>query len=404
MPDQRVFVIEGTSDWAEKHYFPITAALLAEEKIRYLYITDDSSTYPGDLKAKNHVIYRKGWILNELQRLKPENFDDLLDRVIFLDKSDPQDLNEYNLIQPDAVFIVTPPQSHAQIAEQWLARPPGTAQIFIEKPIAESSSNGDFVSLSKNPSHNRVFNVDHYLLRASWLAAFCDSSDVLKRLGSLQQLRMRMIEPGIEDLEYRQSTSEGLVLDMMSHLFALVHLFGNISSISLGGRNLWVSRCSTTPSRCKNETFGKVDFSFDFQPASSSSTTPMTGEASVGKGLNPSQSDPYPGKYLEIIGSNGQVVVNLGGDYTVKLVDGSKGATQWYGNLPQEPYYPLLREIINGSDLGKALPTFDVASKVLEHIEKITGAISGVNIPSYSLGDEYDDVLQNKSYQITLPP
>lgn len=386
------FVIEGISDWAEKAYFPAAVSVIKEERINYLFITDDSNEYRDDLKLQRRVKYRKAKIIYELG---PE----LSDRVVFLDKADQQDAKDYELIEPHAAFIVTPPKSHADIAKSWIDRE-RTSQIFIEKPLAEKTTDPSLPFLAT--SRVGIYNIDHYLLRASWLANLCDNPDLFAQLGTLHGLKLRMIETSktsIEDLSYRQGTQAGLILDMMPHLLALVNVFGNLDSINLNGCGLYVARCADAPPSYDCETFAKTNFTFGFQQGDAE--TNLAVEVAIGKGLALSPGDRRPGKYLELWGDNGALVANLEGDFAVRRED-KKGTSYWFGDLPQNPYVALLREIAHGSDFPRALLTVTTAKRILEILEDMRAPIIPSQLPGYSLGTDYEQVLQlSKPYSLS---
>jgi len=381
-----VFVVEGISDWADRVYFPALVSLLRSGIVRHLYVIDDSRTYQTDVELRRRVAYRKAKLILSLtgEPIPPPDLS-VLDRLTFFDKANSDDRAEYEKLLADAVFIVTPPGSHAEIASRWTTPVQRASQIFIEKPLAEASTDTALTGLGQYP----IYGIDHYLLRASWLASLGDSQDLMEALGDLQVIKLRMIERSVSDLVYRPGAEKGMILDMLPHLLALVYPFADLDTIKLTA--LEVARCSRAPSSHRYETFAKVRFTCSFVRGRVSMELP--GEAIVGKGVVPDVGDKNPGKYFELCGTNGSLVVKLEGDYAVRRIN-RDGTSVWYGDLTANPYEPLLREVALGSTVPTALLTFTSAMEVLKLLEKARGLVKAGAIAEYSEGSTVSDTLE----------
>lgn len=73
-------VIEGISDWAAKHYFPVLARMIRTGALGQLCVVDDSSSYSNNPLLQRLVSYRKAQLI---AALRPH----LLDCIDFLDKA-----------------------------------------------------------------------------------------------------------------------------------------------------------------------------------------------------------------------------------------------------------------------------------------------------------------------------
>lgn len=358
------WVIEGVSPWAEQSYFPVVARLLSEGHIQDVHVTDDSRTYANSRKTQREVAKRK----RDFKKKYPQ----ILSHVHFIDKA--ADDGAYNDLTAEAVFVVTPPISHAQIARHWVDRGDRTV-VFIEKPLCVDTVDPDLEPLLAS---DKVYNIDHYLVRAALLASLCDSPKLVGGLGTLKKLTLRMIEEGgIGDLD-RPSLKDGLILDMMCHLLALVHPFGALSSIDLDDHELRVAKCDAAPEWYHYETFAEVSFRFRFH----STNAEVLAVATIGKGVARDAEDPRPGKYLELEGEDGKLVANLEGDFAVRTELRGKQA-RWYGDLRKDAYYPSFREIARGSYLEGALLFPHDARRILELLGRMRRSFRPAELSTY---------------------
>lgn len=191
-------VVEGAlGDWATRKYVPFLADKARAGEV-WLYLVDVK-----DPPARSRVA-----------RLLEER----LPNVSFQKKkrSSPIELDS----GVDYVFIVTPPQTHCEIASEWLDK---TKEIYIEKPLDVSWEAAEKLEYAVNNSDTQVFGFDHYLARIQPFLAVRDKWTPL--LGTLEHCEMRLLEPERIEIERVEAVRYGIILDLGPHALAVLGAF-----------------------------------------------------------------------------------------------------------------------------------------------------------------------------------
>lgn len=276
-----VFVVAGGGQWALE-YAKALHWFIAQKQVAaiFVYKSDYGIGTPGYHRYLERTIRN----MIEAERLGALCID--LSR---LTKSERYGLPA--LIQPLAVFVVTPPETHCENALQWA---PHAKHVLIEKPFDTSTKAVQKLreQLGTDGS-KRVFGYDHYAARLKPFLAE-DKLEKLK-LGRRCKFVFEMFEAAPRGLEERAPSlaRTGMLFDMASHalpvLSWLIEDFGE-----LAGPNryeLYVSTlCSPTTGEAyiASETFARL--TFEFKPRTSLGTGDVTAEIRVGKGIGVTDS------------------------------------------------------------------------------------------------------------------
>ncbi|MFQ6026249.1 MAG: Gfo/Idh/MocA family oxidoreductase [Dehalococcoidia bacterium] len=222
---------------------------------------------------------------------------------LYLDKANALDLELYQNLNPDVVFIVTPDFTHSELAIGWINKSP---LVLIEKPFDSSLENMDRLigELGLSNRSTLVLGLDHYRSYAYPLTELLPTiADHLG--GALRQVCFYMTEDkGIEQ-ERAQSVQFGLTLDMLPHFFALLQFFGHLESVD----SILVSRVGQydpLPIRFDGDT-AAVSFACCKDYSGNGHLVPCL--AVVGKGFSQEV------KLFEAVGINGNSIrIDLGGE------------------------------------------------------------------------------------------
>jgi hypothetical protein len=215
-----IVVIEGTGEWTERCYRPavLEVSQKAQREIKVFYVNDETWKAAPPWSGSPHVRGKNGerWLTEA-----------------YWDKSNPDHQRLYKgLNAVDAVFVVTPDVTHAEIAKHWLGKTP---VIFVEKPFDTEAERFDGLLYAMALSElggaykTAVVGIDHYLMRLTPLFAYL--APIAAALAGLKGTAFEMtesktIEPGRE-----KTLALGLGMDLLPHFVALLQFLGPLQSI-----------------------------------------------------------------------------------------------------------------------------------------------------------------------------
>ena len=197
-------ILEGCNgEWAQKYYLPFLVEEAGKGAIELWAVDMESQIKLSDpsVTALWQVAQSKG-------------------KACYLDKTKNKESYE-TVSNVNYVFIVTPDQSHCQIAEFWLERLAPQGKIFIEKPL--DASVGTALKLEENieeKGEEAVFAFDHYLARAY---PFLRHKDYyLKEIGGVKNIEFNILEPSRIPRKRANTLDKGMIFDLFCHVLALV--------------------------------------------------------------------------------------------------------------------------------------------------------------------------------------
>jgi len=257
-----ILVVEGCGQWAMVYFEALQKLGARDVSAHFTY----DSTFAFDLSWKNGAITARDLRLPTAEQagasleaslanarnIAAKSTFDLFDTKQTLGKSRRNNPHVLRQALPDAeaVFIVSPPHTHVEIAQHWLGR---ADRIFIEKPlgttVAQVQALENEVAKQAVTKPTRVYGVDHYLVRC-FQAAY-DSLSFLDRivprvagqmLEDIDWIEFYMTEPPVcTDGNYDASSMErrigsvqdGMILDMGAHFLPTALPFVEPSSMKV---------------------------------------------------------------------------------------------------------------------------------------------------------------------------
>lgn len=362
------FVFEGAGDVVRRYWGP---ALL---KLRSLYpdrpvrvtLLDVSDSWRGDpvREAKGRAM---------LEQFKASGFE-YFDKSKY--KGDQKGLDAaLRALEPDVVVVANPDFAHVATVRDWLRRygdaPP---QILVEKPFSNKTEDA-FMLLGELAGRrpDQVHLVDHF--RAMSLMMPEDKAKVFAHLGGrAETFRFWLVEDhsgsdpryqsviaedGAIEREGRDKTlKEGLIYDLMPHMFAVAELVGDVLTffpkwiraaqyVGVGGDPQARPRIPADA-----ETFADVGFSFHGRDGA-----PIQGQAVMGKGLSGVRelgpTFDHEVFAWELSGVNGRrVLFNLradgAGSGRAHLLDAHGAEVDSFALSTEQPYLPIVESVFNG--------------------------------------------------------
>jgi predicted dehydrogenase len=395
-------VVEGAGDVVLNKYGPALQKLRTDNNDLKVIVTDDSALWsdvPG-LREKRTLTIRQleGW------------------GATFLDKSAESGRSQYDELrksQVDVVFVATNDQTHVSVAEGWLQN---GCQIFIEKPLTNNIDQARRLLGRIGSDNYRVRAFDHYRARVHLhLGSKEFLKMVLGRLGRITAFHFYLLEDHsgtdkqyrtsldkerledrngpIENERRQQALANGLVLDLMPHMPALLAYFGDPATIQVthvrAARYVGVDYDDEKKTEIPRETFAAVGFQFKAHDGEK-----VTGDAYIGKGVRGSKRYPGMDGNVKVLELEGQ---NLRGSRQKILFDfrrscadilHGKGTPRRLLELERDPYYYLVKQVHVGDDKGTTLGMpVETGKRILEVLEDIRYSTNG-EISSYRLGDK----------------
>lgn len=407
--DRIHFVFEGAGDVVRRYWGP------ALQKLRSLYpdrpvrvtLLDDSSFWKGDPS-------REPKTLAMLQQFKDSGFE-YFDKAKYAKDQAALD-KAVRALEPDAVVVANPDFAHVGTVRDWLRRYGGAPpQLFVEKPFSNKADDA-FMLLGALAARrpNQVHLVDHF--RAMSLMSPEHKAALFSHLGGrAERFRFWLVEDhsgadpryqsviqedGAIEREGRDKTlKEGLVYDLMSHMFPVAALIGDVLTFT----PKWVRAAqyvgvggdpnARTRVPADAETFADVGFDFHGRDGA-----PIRGQAVIGKGLR-GVKELGPAFDREVFawdvwGPEGKrAVFNLRADGEgagrAHLL-GADGREEGSFDLSTEfPYLPIVESILNGVYLMNRVvltPAFGYA--ILQIMDDVRLPIKrlGKPLPTYPGG------------------
>jgi predicted dehydrogenase len=314
----------------------------------------------------------------------------------------------------DAVIIAVPDSQHINLAKYWLTG--NCKKVFIEKPITNDVEEiQDWVSHLYNSEEDlaRVIAFDHYRPRVHDRMSHRETLYyLLDRIGGrISKIRFYFIEDhsgsdlkylaalrkqGVEfenrngpiEIEGRvEALRSGIILDLLSHVFAVLEYFGEPTSIKYTQVQpaiyTGVDYDESSRALINTETFAAVKFEFYAY-----SENRAEGDAFVGKGVRGSVEYPEMGgnvKVLEIEGPSGDRLEINFREHVINIISG--GRKQFFQYLERDPYYSILLDIAftpeGGGITGMNVET---AGAILEKLSELKSRIANEELQTYSLG------------------
>jgi predicted dehydrogenase len=262
------------------------------------------------------------------------------------------------------VFIATPDFTHVELAMHWLQPTDRCGQIFIEKPLDSDLDSAKDLLLVIKQNDPKVRTLDHYRARVLPVTTPLQRKHMLKDLGGrIVGFTFYFLEDGsgpprigpIENEGRARSLANGLILDMMPHVPAILSYFGLVETIRVTG--LKAGRYTYTPkagakkvAAIKNETFAHVRFTFFDHRLSA---PPMQCDAYVGKGIRGVRGLNMKGnvKLLEIHGQNSnryRLDLRTSGRHHASsaMLIRKNGQVEELTDLIHSPYEALIRRVV----------------------------------------------------------
>lgn len=334
----------------------------------------------------------------------------------YLDKSAPGGLDRYRALTPDVVIVATPDVTHVDLAREWLNRRPRPAQLFLEKPLADSVRAARRLLGLVEPYDPGILTFDHY--RARLLPTRMQLKTLLKFLGrGPWRLRFFFLEDhsgadpdypaalsvgrdgAIENEQRVPTLRNGLALDALPHLIAVLATFGRVETLRPtcihAGRYAGVDGDPDKPTEVERETFAAVEF-----VCTNHAGERIDGAAYVGKGVHGVRElgDAYNHnvKLLEIEShAPGRAGRRVRFDLRSKGAGCSRahllapgGGTELEFALNEQPYLTFLERVAAGTyrEDKLALPV-EVGKNILTTLEDVRDVIPETGkIPLYPSG------------------
>jgi predicted dehydrogenase len=242
-------VVEGCGQWAAEQYFKALRDRVGpDDGVFFTYDSTFGMDSHPNLPARLHLETLQA-TLNRVKAIEEAGFAcfDVKDARFGGALRSPcrKRLPKY----ADVVFVVTPDDTHCQVAEFWLGR---AGQIFVEKPFDISARRiARFCAQARRYPQTKVCGLDHYFVRCNQAAArtpfFLEhllpaGPDGLQ--GSINSFEFVMTEPPARDEKEAARTREralslqaGMVFDMASHalpvLLPFIDLRGRIDLLDV---------------------------------------------------------------------------------------------------------------------------------------------------------------------------
>jgi predicted dehydrogenase len=161
----------------------------------------------------------------------------------FIDKSKPQQMQQYQTLAPDYVFLATPPNTHIPLVKAWLAHKNPPKAILVEKPFTENLQElEDLITYTKQASNLKSKILAFDFAEVAFALTQEKLHSIENELGSIDSVQIFMMDnnsgettdnPLLLTHDDRPITrenrvellQEGMVLDQMVHIFPpLQHL------------------------------------------------------------------------------------------------------------------------------------------------------------------------------------
>ncbi len=344
----KIVAVLGAGQWVRRAYAP-TLEFLQDRGMCATYFAYDGrfGSPAGRADTAANVAYFERW------------------GATCLDIAEKENRARLEALSAHAVFVVTPDHTHCDAAEAWLGR---AESIYVEKPFDVDSEK--IRRLLLKPHSEQIWGFDHYLIRANQFTLMEDYLRLSDHLeGRIARFVFHMLEPSDDGLKERQhSIQGGMVMDMGSHVLALVIPFGDPRTVRLQSVKAGVYSQSKDVESDGREIFSKgresfAEVRFRFTSIFGDQVDAI---ARVGKCV-----DRWPDKALEIIGGReGDRRIRLDFDACTVHCDGGAFPGP-RAPLYHEPVAFMIREVVAG--MGAAPVAVFAAEKGQDIVERLTG-------------------------------
>jgi predicted dehydrogenase len=341
----------------------------------------------------------------------------------FIDKT-PTNVQEYKEYQGllnaniDAVFIAVPDRFHITVAKHWLSG--NCKRIFIEKPLTNDKKEAQvWLSQLTDEDQKRLVAFDHYLAKVHAQFQYAKHIEMMWRsIGRPKNFKFYFLEDHsgtdqnylqeverkgrinkngpIENEGRMDALQEGLILDLMPHILAVLIYFGHPQTIKVteirAAKYTGVDFDYNKPAGIKGETFAAIKFTF-----LDNNKKEVNGEAYVGKGIRGSKkyrSMDGNVKVLEIKGHSrardGVIEFDFNNSVATEVKEKAQEPEPIF-DLEHDPYYYLVRDVVfrklyRGTALGMPVATGNLILDKI--ITEITSRINYESLPLYNLGNK----------------
>ncbi len=383
----------------ENYYLPAMRHLRAEGISFDVWFGDDSRFWRGDS--------------DKSARMRPVLAAIEAIGGVYFDKSNPTDLLKWESLRPDAVVIATPDRTHVDLALEWLARPVLPGNIYIEKPLDISIDRARDLLEQIGPENPMVRAFDHYRARLlptrgqfDMLAGFFrngiarftfyfleDKSGADPSYADRKGARQGPIENESRTVALR----DGLLLDLMPHVIAVLAHFGVVNTMELellrAGKYTGVDGSDMKPAGIDGETFAEARFVFRSHAGDRTQGVAYVGKGVKGIGATESHYDGNA-KLLVLEDPNGRRATfdfrkSGARDASKSVWVDEDGKEHYRFDLCAEPYYVFLRSVVSRVHFDDriALPV-EVGKNTLQVIDDMRYPILRRNgvLPAYPCG------------------
>ncbi len=358
-PREKVTIlVEGAGDVVERFYQPALAKLKAKygaEKDIQLIFTDMSMGEDAIRKEKRLRIKEK------LESIGAQ----------YIDNSTPEGQKAYAAATPDYVVVATPAWLHSKQAKTWTERKNPPKRVFMEKPVDSIEGPAQNLLETLAAADPRVMALDHYRPK-SGLNPYMVARIEGWLGGKVEKFKYYLLEDrssadptnnvantrdGAIEGEGRVAVlKEGVALDLLSHMLAIVDYFGPVATTRpvrvWAGRYTGVDGNPLKPTEIPAETFFATEFTFQDHHGNT-----IQGEAAVGKGIKGvrayGKEFEHNAKLVEFVGANGKKVRldlrRVGEGAGNMLFLDANGEVAYKRKLTTEPYELFFEGIITGN-------------------------------------------------------
>lgn len=272
-------------------------------------------------------------------------------------------------LHPNVVFIVTPDETHCELAKQWLGR---ADIIYIEKPFdASLEVAASFVADLSLCPNTEVRVTDHYLSKFPSEYILRNREELFAGIGSIIKIKTALLEP--QEIEPGRAVFS-LMADMIPHTIVCANLFFNaIDDVEIN--TVHVAQYEDSP--IKKETFTFV----------SSTSGNLELEMFIGKCV-----EDVPSKFAHFKGTKGDLVLNYVTSQVLCLPN--DGIPRFIGEPQEESSYAyvgFLKSVLSGGKEGSV--SCKEALSILKMIANMEKRVPET-LPVYPKGASLDEIME----------
>lgn len=320
--------------------------------------------------------------------------------VAYLNLCDRNDLEWYQRISADIVFVLVPDDIHVQCAEGWIRR---ATMVIVEKPYDRdvistmdledqlrkiTRSTGDYPT-------TRVVCIDHYLAKIAEWVLHRDSNNALDRqVGTIKRIEFSLCEAGEVESWRKDALQAGMVYDLFCHILAQVShsidLTSFLKRIREPGSSILVSRHEGCPIDTESYAFFNLPHLYDHQQRE------VGLRGCIGKGVGSQDT-----KFLRIVGERGELFANFSPgaskNLTLKTSQGTEARLFAIGQGHPEMLDAIFKghfmeEPVGGLDGSTAVNILKILASLRSKIWRVVSLMAE---KTYPIGTEPDVINQS---------